>query len=85
MKLDQENDAAMEDWFVTTSQIHVFDIYFMGLTTEVQLKWKSCDFKRSCVPPMRGIIIHGTILNTLNIQNTFYKTNSVVVGLVLAV
>ena len=44
-----------------------------------------CGFKRSCVPPMRGIIIHGTILNTLNIQNTFYKTNSVVVGLVLAV
>ena len=38
LKLDQENDAAMEDWFVTTSQIHVFNIYFMGLTTEVQLK-----------------------------------------------
>lgn len=38
LKLHQENDAAMEDWFVTTSQIHVFNIYFMRLTTEVQLK-----------------------------------------------
>ena len=35
-----ENDETMDDWFVTTSQIWSFKIYFMRSTWEVQLKWK---------------------------------------------
>ena len=34
-----ENDETMEDWFVTTSQIWSFKIYFMRSTWEVQLKF----------------------------------------------
>ena len=37
-EITSRNDAAMEDWFVTTSQIHVFNIYFVELTIEAQLK-----------------------------------------------
>ena len=80
-EITSRNDAA---WKIGLSLLLKF-MYSIFILRSSQLKWKSCGFKRSCVPPMRGIIIHGTILNTLKIQNTFYKTNSVVVVLVLAV
>ena len=40
----EDCDAAMEDWFAITLQIHLLKIYFIRSTCEIQLKKKSHGF-----------------------------------------